>query len=200
MPHEEINPDNIAFKELGSLQEKIVFFLAENPQNHKLAIQKGIEHPAEQYGSVKKAVDMLEELGYLVSKKVLSQKSVEIKEYDCTELGVFYALARKPNANVPKILDVYHSKVDFCRNLKALYDVWGSDHFAMFLRDLGDFLPIIRKKGVDFAVPYLLMKIARQMQSLDPKTRKKNVKEALKQFPETKQMLKEWRKNIDEVL
>jgi hypothetical protein len=70
----------------------------------------------------------------------------------------------------------------------------------MFLRDLGEFLPIVRKNGVDFAIPYLLMKITRQMQSVDWKTRKKNVRVALEQFPHTKQMLKELRKNIDDVL
>ena len=38
--------DDILFKELGSLQEKVLFFLAENPENHKQGIQQGINHPA----------------------------------------------------------------------------------------------------------------------------------------------------------
>ena len=200
MSHEDLNADDIIFKELGSLQEKVVFFLAENPENHKQAIQKGIEHPAEQYGSVKKAVDKLEELGFIKSKKTLSQKKVEIKNYECTELGIFYALARNSCANILKILDGYESRVEFCKSFRALFNVWGHDHFARFLRDLSEFLPMVRKNGVELAVPYLLMKITRQMQSLDRKTRKKNVRAVLKQYPHTKQMLKEWRKNIDEVL
>jgi len=56
---------NIIFKELGSLQEKVLFFLAENPENHKQGIQQGINHPAEQYGSVSKAVDALKNMGLI---------------------------------------------------------------------------------------------------------------------------------------
>lgn len=199
MHNEDLDPNDIAFKELGNLQEKIVFFLAENAENHKQAIQKGIEHPDDQYGSVKKAVDMLEKLGYIKAKKTLSQKKVPIKNYECTELGVFYALARNSNANILKILDGY-DQVEFCKPFKALYNVWGHDQFALFLRDMGDFLPMVRKNGVELAVPYLLMKIARQMENVDLKTRKKNVREALKQFPHTKQLIEELRKNIDDVL
>ena len=78
--------------------------------------------------------------------------------------------------------------------------VWGKDHFVMFLKDMGEFLPMVHNKGMDYAMPYLLMKIAQQMQNIDKKTRNKNVKAAMKQFPETKNMLKEWKKNIDEIL
>ena len=44
MSRKESN-DEIIFKESGSLQEKVLFFLAENPDNHKQSIQHGIEHP-----------------------------------------------------------------------------------------------------------------------------------------------------------
>ena len=76
--------DDIIFKELGSLQEKALFFLAENPENHKQEIQQGISHPTDQYASIKNAVDMLEKFGYLESKKIASQKNVQIKIYHCT--------------------------------------------------------------------------------------------------------------------
>lgn len=200
MPSTDLNPDDIAFKELGSLQEKVVFFLAENPHNHKQAIQKGIEHPSEQYGSVLKAVDAVEKLGYIESKKALSQKKVEIKEYRCTELGVFYSLARNRHADIAKILDSYGDQVEFCKPFRALYNTWGNEHFALFLRNLGEFLPMVQRNGVEQAVPYVLMKMVQLAQTVDPKTRRKNVKETLKQFPKTKKMLQEWRKNIDEVL
>jgi hypothetical protein len=59
---------------------------------------------------------------------------------------------------------------------------------------------MVQKNGIDQAVPYLLMKFAKQMQNMDPKTKKKNVKEAMKQFPHTKQILKEMQKNINELL
>jgi DNA-binding PadR family transcriptional regulator len=198
--NEKISGNEVIFKELGSLQEKVLFFLAENPENHKQAIQQGIQHPSEQYGSVLKAVDTLEKLEFLESKEIKSQKNVQIKIYNCTELGVFYALTRNSDANILKVLDAYKSRIEFCKSFQALYDVWGHDHFAMFLRDMGEFLPMVQKNGVELAMPYLFLKIAKQMQSLDPKTKKKNVKEALKQYPQTKQMLKEIQKNINELL
>jgi DNA-binding PadR family transcriptional regulator len=191
---------NIIFKELGSLQEKILFFLAENPENHKQGIQQGINHPADQYGSVSKAVDMLETYGFVVPKDAVSQKNVRIKTYSCTESGIFYALTRNPSAKPVEIFEAYKSEVDWCKSLKQLYDVWGHEHFMAYFRDVGDVLPIIQKKGFDEALPYLFFKAVKLTHSIDKKTRNRNVKEALKLFPENKEMLKEWRKNIDEVL
>jgi DNA-binding PadR family transcriptional regulator len=192
--------DEIVFKELGSLQEKVLFFLAENPDNHKQTIQQGIQYPAEQYCSVKKAVDKLEKLGYIESKEATSQKKVQIKTYSCTELGVFYALIKNSSANIPEVLSAYKNRVEFCKSLQPLYDVWGHDQFALFLKDIGEFLPMIQKSGVEQAVPYMLLKMAKQMQSLDPKTRKKNVKEAMKQYPQYEKMLKEMREKINDLL
>ena len=198
MSHKE--SEDIIFKELGSLQEKVLFYLAENPKKHKQGIQQGINHPAEQYGSVKNAVDALEKLGYFESKEIKSQKNVPIKIYSCTKLGIFYVLTKNAYSDIPRILDTYKDRIDFCKSFRALYDVWGHDHFALFLKNMGEFLPMVQKNGVEYASPYLLMKIAKQMQSIDPKTRKKNVKEAMKQFPHTKQMLKEMQKTINELL
>jgi glyceraldehyde-3-phosphate dehydrogenase/erythrose-4-phosphate dehydrogenase len=70
----------------------------------------------------------------------------------------------------------------------------------MFLRDLGEFLPMLKNHGVEFAVPYLLLKVAKQMQTLDKKTKNRNVKAILKQYPHYRDMLKEMRKNLDEIL
>jgi DNA-binding PadR family transcriptional regulator len=192
--------DNIVFKELGSLQEKTLFFLAENPENHKQGIQQGINHPAEQYGSVSKAVDALETFGFIAAKKGMSQKNLKIKIYSCTESGVFYALTRNPSAKPVEILEAHKSKVSWCKSLRQLYDVWGHDHFMAYFRDVGNVLPIIQNKGVAEAMPYLFFKAVKLTHSIDKKTRNRNVKEALKLFPENKEMLKEWRKNIDEVL
>jgi DNA-binding PadR family transcriptional regulator len=191
---------DILFKKLGSLQEKVLFFLAENPENHKQGIQQGINHPADQYGSVLKAVDALEKFGFIAAIEGVSQKNLKIKIYSCTESGVFYALTRNASAKPVEILEAYKNKVSWCKSLRQLYDVWGHDHFMAYFRDVGDILPIIQKKGVAEAMPYMFFKAVKLTHSIDKKTRNKNVKEALKLFPENKEMLKEWRKNIDEVL
>ena len=192
--------DDILFKKLGSLQEKVLFFLAENPENHKQGIQQGINHPAEQYGSVSKAVDALEKFGFIAAIEGVSQKNLKIKIYSCTESGVFYALTRNASAKPVEILEAYKNKVSWCKSLRQLYIVWGHDHFMAYFRDVGDILPIMQKKGVAEAMPYMFFKAVKLTHSIDKKTRNKNVKEALKLFPENKEMLKEWRKNIDEVL
>ena len=197
---DKITGNENIFKELGSLQEKVLFFLADNPNNHKQAIQQGIDHPAAQYGSVLKAVDALEKLGYIESKTVTSKKNVQIKTYICTELCVFYALTRNSKLNIPEMLDAYKDKIDFCKQFRALYNAWGHDHFMLFLADMREFLPTIQENGMEQAMAYLIMKMAKQAKSVDQKTRTKNVREAMKQFPKTRPMLKEWRNNIDEVL
>ena len=196
----KINSQENIFKELGSLQQRALYFLAENPEKHKQAIQQGINHPADQYGSVSKAVDSLELSGFIIFRLTRSQKNNEIRLFRCTDEGVLYTLARSSSCNIPKVLDSYIEQVEFCKQFRALYDVWGREHMTMFLKELGEFLPMVHAKGIDYAAPYLLMKFAKQLQTLDPKTKKNNVKEAMTQFPKTKQMLKEMRKNINELL
>jgi DNA-binding PadR family transcriptional regulator len=187
------------FKELGSLQEKILFYLAQNPENHKQAIQQGLKHPSDQYGSICKAVDSLEKVGFISSKEGISQKKVKIKIYYCTDLGVFYTLTHSSD-NILEILDAYKSRVDFCQSFRQLYDVWGQAHLSMYLKDVGKFLPVMQKDGVEVAMPYLLMLIFEEMKKIDPQTRKKNAKAALKLFPDSKKHLKEWRDNLNELI
>jgi len=185
---------------LGSLQQKSLYFLAENPENHKQAIQQGINHPADQYGSVSKAVDSLEQSGFIISRETMSQKNNKIKLFRCTDEGVLYALARNPSCNILKVLDSYKEKMEFCKQFRALYDVWGQKHMTLFLKELGEFLPMVHSKGFDYATPYLVMNFVKLQQTLDPKTKKNNVKGAMNQFPKSKKMLKEMKKKIDELL
>jgi len=156
--------------------------------------------PKDQYGSISKAVDSLEEQHFITSKLTKSQKNNEIKLFRCTDEGVLYSLAKNPSCNIPKVLDSNKEQVEFCKQFRALYNAWGPEHMAMFLKDMGEFLPMVHTKGIEYATPYLLMKFAKQQQTLDPKTKKRNVKEAIKQFPKTKQMLKEMQDNIKDLL
>jgi hypothetical protein len=192
--------DDIIFRELGNLQEKVLFYLAENPEKNKQAIQQGINHPSEQYGSVKNAVDKIEEFGFIQSTEGLSQKKVKIKIYRCADSGVFYALTKNHLADVLKILDAYKSRVEFCSSFRKLYDAWGHEHFTLYLRDIAYVLPIIQKDGIELAMPHLLMKILEEIKSIDKKTRKRNANAALELFPESKKWLTEWRDNLDELI
>jgi len=197
---EEISGNENIFKELGSLQQKILFYLAENPEKHKQAIQQEINHPSDQYGSISKAVDSLEKSGFVNSKRGKSQKKVDIKIFRCTDQGVLYSLARNPMCNIPRVLDSYKNQVEFCKQFQALYTVWGHEQMNLFLRGLGEFLPMVHSKGIEYAAPYLLMKFAKQWQTIDPETKKRSVKETMKQFPKTTDMLKEMQNNIKDLL
>lgn len=190
----------VIFKELGSLQEKVLFFLAENPENHKQGIQQGINHPPDQYGSVSKAVDALATLGFITAKNVLSQKKVKIKAYSCTDTGVLYALTRNPLADVVKLLEANQQNFNYCKPLKQLYDVWGHQYFTTYMRDVGDLLPMIQKNGIEEAMPYLLIKAAKLTRTIDKKTRQRNAKEALKLFPNSKKIIQDFQKDLSEIL
>jgi DNA-binding PadR family transcriptional regulator len=192
--------NDLTFKELGSLQEKVLFFVAENPEKHKQGIQQDINHPADQYGSVKNAVDKLEELGYIESTTALSKKKVEIKLFWCTESGIFYALTRNPSADIPKILEANKSKIPFCKAFYQLYTVWGKDNFVRYLNDTVEYLPMIQKNGITQTLPYLFIQAVKEMKDIDPETRKQNIIDALKMFPEVKEILKEWKRSSDELL
>ncbi len=186
--------------ELGSLQKKVLFFLAENPDKHKQAIQQGIRYPPEQYGSVLKAANALENSGYIKSIRVVSEKNVEIKTYSCTDTGVFYTLCKNPDADVVRVLDAHKSRSDVFNSFRSLYDVWGHDTFARFFRNVSDFFPMMQREGIERAVTFLLVKFAMDAESLDLKTRKKNAKAVLKQFPNTRKLMKEWSDTIKELL
>jgi len=63
-------------KELGRLQEKILFYIAEKPGQHKQAIQKSM--PSKQYGSILNSVNALEKSGYIQSEEERSLKNVKM--------------------------------------------------------------------------------------------------------------------------
>ena len=98
---------DINLKDLGSVQQKVLFFLAENPDEHKQAIQQGLKYPSKQYSSVLKAVSALEKLGYVESRNETPDKNVKIKVYHCTEAGVLYVLCKNPYADFVRFLDAY---------------------------------------------------------------------------------------------
>jgi hypothetical protein len=192
-------PKEIQIKELGNLQERVLFFLSENPDNNKQAIQKGISHPSDQYGSVLNAVNALEKIGYIQAKSGFSKKKVPISLYNCTDLGVFYALSKNPNGDAQKLLSAYGDRETW-KSVKALYDEVGHETFASIFKDASDFIPMISKDGFENALIFLFARSYIRSRKLNPKTRRKAVKAAIKCFPELKSYLKEWRDSIDEIL
>ena len=60
-------------RELGSLQEKVLQYIAENPNQHKQGIQKAM--PSKQYGSILHAVNAFEKAEYIEPEEKRSEKN-----------------------------------------------------------------------------------------------------------------------------
>jgi DNA-binding PadR family transcriptional regulator len=191
--------DILNLKKLGTLQEKVLFFLAENPENHKQAIQKGINHPDDQYSSILHAVNALLKIGFIESKKAISQKKQEIKVYSCTELGLLYTLAENRSLDVPKFLNTCQTKGEIWKTLKDFYNDVGQEQFLILFRQMADILPMIKKDGLENAMIYLFLRTAKQVQKIDSKTRMSVAKSAMQNFPTLKPAMKEWAKNIKQI-
>ena len=58
---------------------------------------------------------------------------------------------------------------------------------------------MIHEDSIDNAIPYMVMKMEIQMRDLDLDTRKRIIKETMKQFPHVKRTLKEWVKSVNEL-
>jgi hypothetical protein len=198
MPDKETKYPTI--KELGNLQEKILFYLAENPDKHKQAIQKGINHPLDQYSSIQNAVKSLSKMGYLESKKALSLKKLTIELYSCTEVGLIYALGKNSNANIQRILTEYQSKNLMYKSFLGICNELGKEEIARFFNGLVDFLPMIQAEGLEKALTLFIVKLMANNKGIDERKRIKNAKVWLKYFPDRKPVIKDWHDNIKDLL
>jgi hypothetical protein len=118
--------ENLALKELGELQEKIIQYLAKNPESHNQKIQKGINHAPDQYGSIHNATRTLERQGYIKFVKGLSEKKVEIKKYSLTGSGLIYTLMRHPDV-ISELGDVYVNEYPTITYFQTQYRCLGHD-------------------------------------------------------------------------
>jgi hypothetical protein len=198
MPKEEYNAETV-FKEMGGVMKKVLFYLAENPESCKQKIQRDIHYPDKQYGTISNSVKSLKKQGYIQFKKAKSQKNKEMNNYFCTELGVFYALTRNPNPDIPKILDAYKSQIEFCKGFQGLYNILEHNLFAI-LKDIQEFLPMIQKDGFSPTNQVIMIiKLAKIFENLDQETRQKFIEEALRQFPQSKKLVNQHQNIINEI-
>lgn len=184
-------------RDLGSLQEKVLDYLAENPNQHKQSIQKAI--PSKQYGSILHAVNALEKAGYVESEDTLSEKNVPMKLYSCTDKGIQYALTKASEDSVLKILDAYKKKFSVNEFFLSEYKRLGHDRFFLFFKIMMKSLPILEKKDKDEAAQQMLFLAMKTQENLSPKEQKQMLKEITDQFPEAKKSAKEAKKRLDEL-
>jgi DNA-binding PadR family transcriptional regulator len=187
----------MTLRKLGSLQEKVLFFLAENPRNHKQAIQKGIEYPDDQYGSVSNAVDALEKLKFITYKKGMSEKKVEIKFYSCTEEGVTYSLANNSDADLKKILTLY-KEYPFIGLLKTNYET-DRDLFNIMFNRMVQVLPMLGRRKPEEIIGYILMAFVQDTENLSFKQKVDMLKRLRKFSPQAKEAIYVIKKLFDQV-
>lgn len=187
-------------KDLGSLKEKILLFLAENPSKNAQEVQKELGYPQAQYPNILKAAKALEKMELTQSEKTTSTKNVPMRLYSCNESGLLYVLAKYPNANILRILDANRSRSELAKDFRKLYDLWGETSFVGFIRSMNQFLPMIAKDGIENTMPFIFMKGFVETRHMDLKKRKEMVQQTMKEFPNVKKFLKEWKKAIDEIV
>ena len=185
---------------LGSRQEKVLFFIAENPNLDGQAIWQGLGYPIDQTGNVYTTTKKLEKLEYIKSKGGISEKKVKIKLYSCTEKGILYTLTNNPEIDVPKVLANCKDEYKLCNAFRAMYEILGHDLFMTQAKNIRDMLPMAQNEGIEKATPFLFMKIFFDAKNLDSKKRNKIAKKLMKDFPATKQMMKDWQASINQFL
>jgi hypothetical protein len=190
----------INLKDIGSLKEKILLFIAENPRRNTQVIQRDLGYPENQYPNILRGVKALEKLELIKSTKSFSTKNVPMDLYSPADQGIIYIMTKKPNADLKKILDANKKSNDTARDLQRLYEVWGQESFTSFMRDMSQFLPMIAKNGVESSMPYIFMKGYAESRKLDIAKRKEFAANTMKEFPEIRQFIKEWKKTLDELV
>jgi len=170
-------------KDLGDLQRKIIFYLAENPKQHKESIMKSLEH--KYYGSVLNAVKRLEKTKYLVSVRAKSKKNLKIKLYSCSEKGVFYALVKNEKTDVLKILENYKD-YGVVKRLREVCDLLGEEVFIKLLRFAQPFLPLAESLGVEEACGCAFSHFLMHPDKLG------DLREAIKRSPKARELARIW--------
>ena len=176
---------------LGTRQEKVLFFIAENPDLDGQAIWQGLRYPPDQTGNVYTTTKKLEKLEFIKSKEGFSKKKVKIKLYSCTEKGILYTITYNPIVDVIRVLDNCKDEYNLCNVFRAMHEIFGHDLFMNQAKNIRDMLPMVQSEGLENVAPFFFMKIFLETKNLDAKKRKKIAKEILSEFPNTKRMEEE---------
>jgi hypothetical protein len=137
----------LALKELGILQEKILKYLSKNPNCHNQEIQRGINHPEDQYSSVYNSTKALEKQGYIESIEKLSEKNVKIKCYNCTQRGLIYTFLHSPDTLL-EIADIYLKKYPELKFFQTQLKCFGHDLSRKFFELLWQQVILLDEKNI----------------------------------------------------
>ena len=138
---------------LGPLQTKILQYLSQTPNQNKQQVQRGLGIPDKNYPSVKNAIDVLFEKGYLKAVDMKSKKNLPIKSFRLTEQGIIYVFANN-NVDFLKVMQNYES------------DFHLMQHYVKQAKIISD--PGVLKKLIQNAAQFLLLQGDRESISMNP--------------------------------
>ena len=118
-------------KTLGSNQEKIVLYLAENPNKTMSDIQKEFNISKNSYNIIHRSSKVLEEMGYVSRGEGLSDKERPTYPLTLTEKGVLYALSKCLDSEKLIILRNY---IPIHHNFEKYNELWNEIGDALFLK------------------------------------------------------------------
>lgn len=119
--------------ELGVQQEKILYFLALNKNQHIQAIQRGIKQPDRNYASVNNAVKSLEKKGLIEAELGYSLKNKPINLYNLSLSGLGYVLANNTEIDMFKITEAY-KEIEALKILKQFENYYGPETLKKLLK------------------------------------------------------------------
>ena len=184
-------------KALGSNQERIVLFLAENPRKTMSEMQKEFDIPKNSYNLIHNATKALEEIGYVVKGEAVSEKKRPTFPITLTEKGVLYVLSKLSNSKKQKVLKIYASIYPSFVKYQELSEELGDKLAPKLFNHLFSSLQISdnnRNKKEKLDIAFALAEIFSN--NFSDEDRNQIVRAAFKVYPEFKEMYRSLMQNL----
>jgi DNA-binding MarR family transcriptional regulator len=184
-------------KKFGSLQSKVLIYVAENPETNIQEVQFGLNNKS--YGAVHNAIMSLEKKNYLKTEEGLSKINIKIDFYSCTEKGVFYALSYAKESDLIKILEAEKDKFDSINYFISEYERMGEADFIFWFRDFMKFVPMLENNDIERIIATMIIFYSKKFEKAEIKERVDFIKNAMKNFPSTKKAVDELREIFNKI-
>jgi DNA-binding HxlR family transcriptional regulator len=172
-------------KTLGSTQEKIVNYLAENPGKTMSEIQQNFDIPKNSYNIIHRSANVLEEMGYIFREVASSEKERPTYPLTLTEKGVFYAVSKSTYSNKIKILKKYESLYPNFEKLLELNDRLGEKITTKLFNNLFSSLQLFDERNSrDEAIQLGSVLAVNVDMEFTDKERKQVMKAVFEMYPE----------------
>jgi len=181
----------------GSLQSKVLIYVAKNPKTNIQEVQFGLKN--KNYGAVHNTIKSLEKKGCLITEEGLSKINTKIEFYSCTENGVFYALSFAKESDLIKILEAEKEKFDSIKYFVSEYERMGEADFIFWFRDFIKFTPMLENNNIEEIIGTMIMFYSKKFEEAKSGERVEFIKSAMKNFPSAKKAVDDLRDIFDKI-